>query len=65
MQIDIRNHGNMPRGLDARRDKIMSILSSHKPEQSRMGVEIIYSNCKGEAKSIVCNYYLKDGWFFA
>ena len=65
MQIDIRNHGNLPRRLDARRDKIMSILSSQQLENSCMGVEVIYANCKGEVKSIVCNYYLKDGWFFA
>ena len=65
MQIDIRNHGNLPRGLDARRDKIMSILSSHQLENPVIGVEIIYANCTGEIKTIKCNYYTKDGWFFA
>ena len=65
MQIDLRNHGNLPKGLDERRDKIMSFLSSHLLEASVMGVEIIYSSCKGEIKTVKCNYYVKDGWFFA
>jgi hypothetical protein len=65
MQLDIRNHGNLPRELDSRKDKIMSILSNHPLEKSVMGVEIIYSSFKGEAKTVICNYYFSDGWFFA
>ncbi len=65
MQIDIRNHGNLPRQLDPRRDKIMSLLSNHKLEDSVMGVEIVYSSFKGDIKTVICNYYTKDGWFFA
>ena len=65
IQIDIRNQGNLPKQLNARRDKIMSFLSSHKPSESVMGVEVVYLSFKGEVKSVTCNYYLKDGWFFA
>lgn len=64
-QIDIRNHGNLPRGLDARRDKIIGILSSHPLDKSCMEVEIVYSSFKGEIKTVTCNYYLGNGWFFA
>ena len=63
--IDLRNHGNLPRALDERRDIIISLLSNHLLEQNTLGVEIIYSSCKGEIKTVKCNYYVKDGWFFA
>lgn len=65
MQIDIRNHGNLPRSLDARRSRIIKILSNHLLDETCLGVEVVYSNCKGEIKTVNCNFYLKDGWFFA
>lgn len=64
-QINIRNHGNLPRELDKRRDKIMSILSNHPLDSSCMGVEVIYANFKGEVATTKCNFYRQDGWFFA
>ena len=65
MQIDIRNYGNLPRGLDACRDKIKNILSNHLLDKTSMGVEVVYANCNGEIRTVKCNFYLKDGWFFA